>query len=157
MASLPTILAAYRATLAADLPVSAYGPISYPDHMPAQPNLPSIVAYPTDGPYSAAMGPGQDDTYRIAVACLCPISSDGGGQRELAELVDGTGARSIRRALFLAARRRVDGQLAALGVPHLRVTVNGFDSWGIRFAQVSTDHIGAIIRTTAVTWAQQAP
>jgi hypothetical protein len=157
VAGLDQIIDAYRITLQDKIPRSSYGEISYPDHMPATPNLPAVVAYPTRSAYSIAMGPGQDDTYDIAVAVLCATGADGTGQRELLELVDGTGARSIRRTLFFESKRRVEGQLAALGVPHLRVNVTGFDSWGIRFAQVSVDHIGAIVRTQAITWAEQAP
>lgn len=157
MASLDTILTAYQQTLQAAIPRASSGPLTFYDVMPGQPNLPAVVAYPTRANYAMAMGPGQDDTYDIAIALLVPVGTDGSGQRDLRELVDGTGPRSIRKALVTASKLRVEGQLAALGVPHLRLTVGSFDSWGIRFAQVSVDHLGAVIRTTAVTWATDVP
>jgi hypothetical protein len=153
VASLDTILGAYISTLAEAIPRVPSGQVTYNDVLPGVPNLPMIAAYPTDGPYSLALGPGQDDTYNIAVACLVSVGTDGSGQRDLRALIDGAGPYSIRKALVLASKRRVEGQLAALGVPHLRVSVGRFDSWGIRFAQVSVDHLGVIVRTTAVTWA----
>jgi hypothetical protein len=157
MASLDQVLTAYRDTLAAAIPTASSGALTHYAEVPSIPNLPAIMVYPTSGAYADPMGPGQDDVYDVAVAVLVGIGPDGAGQRDLRELVDGTGARSIRRALFLASKQRVDGQVAALGVPHLRIKVGRFDSWGIRFAQVSVDHLGAIVRTTAITWSVQQP
>ena len=120
---------------------------------PSQPNLPAVVCYPTSATYTRSMGQGADDEYQIAVAALVSMGTDGSGQRDLRDLTDGAGPYSIRKALWQASKWRHQGQLAALGVPHLRLWIDGMDSWGTRFAQVSVDHLGAIVRTTAITWA----
>ena len=65
--------------------------------------------------------------------------------------MDGAGPYSIRKALWTASKFRHQGLLAALGIPRLRLWIDGMDSWGTRFTQVSSDHLGAIIRTTAIT------
>lgn len=103
-------------------------------------NLPAMVVVPAETSFIGAMGRGLD-THTLKLYVLASYREAGLAQDDLDELVAGSGAKSVRQAIW---------DTRGLGLAGTDATVTGMSQYGTQFATAGVEHVGAIL-TAIVT------
>jgi hypothetical protein len=111
------------------------------DIVPDLPTLPAVFVQPLTADFDAAFGRGLD-TWEFDLVVLTARGSDRAGQDKLDALVNGSGALSVRQAIF--ANR-------TLGLADVDAHVSAMTSYGGSFSAVNIDHYAASLRLVVRT------
>lgn len=107
---------------------------------PDAPNMPAYFVQLKEGDFFAAMGRGTD-RYEFDLVVMVGWTDSELSQDELDLYVCGSGAQSIRQAIFLNR---------TLGRDDLDASISALAEYGVKSA-ASVDHIGAVLRMSILT------
>lgn len=104
-------------------------------------NLPAMVVAPDETSFFGAMGRGID-THTLKLYVLASYREAGLAQDDLDELIAGSGAKSIRQAIW---------NNRGLGLDGTDATVTGMSGYGSQFTTAGVEHVGAILAVTVTS------
>lgn len=137
MASLQAVRDAIKATLDANITG-----LRVFDTVPDIVNLPALLVLPVEADYEVAFGRGSD-TWQIDLFVMTSRTVPRSGQDGLDGFIAGSGATSIRQAIF---------QHRDLGLTDgTEARVTGVSRYGGTFPAAGIDHIGAALRLVVST------